>query len=218
MSLEIVQKKILAACQRAGRNPKDLQLIAVSKGRSLAEIQNLLTRAQFPLGENRVPEANEKMLALPNIPFHFIGHLQRNKAKFCKNFALIHSLDSLRLAEELARLGETWGRVPPVLLEINASQEEQKHGVNPKDAKELLHQTQALGLDVRGLMGMGVQDDLAATRQVFKDLRALRDNLGPMELSIGMSDDFEIAIEEGATMLRIGRALWTSDGETGDAT
>jgi PLP dependent protein len=134
--------------------------------------------------------------------------LQTNKVKFCRDFKLIHSIDSLRLLEELAKRGETWGFVPPVLLEVNVAREPQKNGLEPEEVAATLKAARDLGLNVTGLMTIAPYGKLDVARQSFKELKLLRDNLGLEHLSMGMSEDYPIAIEEGATMIRPGRVLF----------
>jgi uncharacterized pyridoxal phosphate-containing UPF0001 family protein len=153
------------------------------------------------------------MDAIRKAEWHLIGHLQTNKVKFCQNFALIHSLDSERLALELARRTESWGRAPGVLLEVNVGREPQKHGVLPEDLPALLNATRATGLQVHGLMTVAPFGDLNLARRVFRELREMRDSLGLVELSMGMTDDYPVAIQEGATMIRVGRAIFTASSE-----
>ena len=205
-----VLASIRETCARVGRDLAGVKLIAVTKGRTLEEIQTrVLAHGDFALGENRVQEALPKIEALPNADWHLIGHLQTNKVKFCRDFKLIQGVDSLRLLEEIAKRGEAWGVVPPVLLEVNVGREEQKHGLLPEDTAATLRAARDLSVPVRGLMTVAPQGDLGVARAAFAELRLLRDTLGLEELSMGMSEDYPVAIEEGATMVRIGRLLFT---------
>lgn len=204
-----VLETIKATCERIGRDPAGVQVIAVTKGRTPEEIQaRVLAFGQFALGENRIQEALPKLEAMPHAEFHLIGHLQTNKVKFCRDFKLIHSIDSLRLLEELAKRGETWGFTPPVLLEVNVAREPQKHGLEPEEVAATLKAAQDLSLDVRGLMTIAPYGKLDVARQSFRELKLLRDTLGLEHLSMGMSEDYPIAVEEGATMIRPGRVLF----------
>lgn len=191
----------------AGGDPRSVAIVAVTKGRSLDLCREALAAGVAALGENRVQEALPKLEALPDAEWHFVGHLQSNKARqVAGRFSLIHSLDSLRLAEALAERGGA-----RVLLEVNVAREEQKHGVPPETALDRAHEIAGM-LDLRGLMAMGpLRGD---PRQCFEELRRLRDEaeqrLGralPV-LSMGMSDDFEAAVAAGSTMLRLGRVLF----------
>jgi hypothetical protein len=212
--LNDVLDTIRITCQAAGRDPGGVKLIAVTKGHTLEEIQtHVLDHGHTILGENRIQEALPKMDAIRNAEWHLIGHLQTNKVKFCQDFALIHSLDSERLALELARRAESWGRAPGVLLEVNVGHEPQKHGVLPEDLPALLNATRATGLQVHGLMTVAPFGDLNLARRVFRELREMRDSLGLVELSMGMTDDYPVAIQEGATMIRVGRAIFTASSE-----
>jgi PLP dependent protein len=204
-----ILQHIKTTCARVGRDPNDVQLIAVTKTKSLEEIgRYVLDYGNFALGENRVQEALPKLEALPNNEFHLIGHLQTNKVKFCKDFKLLHGVDNSKILEELAKRGEGWGFVPPVLLEVNIAREPQKHGLMPEEVVSVLTVARELGVHVRGLMTVAPIASPAVVQQVFHDLRLMRDNLGLEELSMGMSDDFVTGIEQGATMIRIGRALY----------
>lgn len=204
-----ILEKIKTTCARVNRDPSSLQLIAVTKTKSLEDIQRyVLDYGNFVLGENRVQEALPKLEALPNTEFHLIGQLQTNKVKFCKDFKLLHGVDNTRILEELSRRGEGWGFVPPVLLEVNVAKEPQKHGLMPEQVAGVLQIARELGVNVRGLMTVAPIASEQVVRQVFHDLRLMRDTLGLEELSMGMSDDFMIGIEQGATMIRIGRSLY----------
>jgi pyridoxal phosphate enzyme (YggS family) len=204
-----ILQKIQTTCARVNRDPSSVQLIAVTKTKTLEEIQRyVLDYGDFVLGENRVQEALPKLNAFPKAAFHLIGQLQTNKVKFCKDFKLLHGVDNTRILEELAKRGEDWGFVPPVLLEVNIARESQKHGLMPEEVAGVLQIARELGINVRGLMTVAPIASEQVVRQVFHDLCLMRDNLGLEELSMGMSDDFMIGIEQGATMIRIGRALY----------
>lgn len=211
MSLPEIQERINRACVRSGRQPSEVQLIAVSKNHSLEQIQqHVLRYGSFPLGENRVQEWREKNAARPEIEWHFIGNLQRNKVKYCQNIHLFHSVNSERLADEINKRAEQWGKHVGVLLEINVAAEASKEGVTLAEAEALKTHMQGLAhLHLRGLMTMAPYDaNPENARPYFRRLRELRDAWGLQELSMGMSGDFEVAIEEGATMVRIGSALF----------
>lgn len=217
MILEVLEG-IRQSCERAGRDPGSVALIAVTKSRSIEDIHShVLAYGHTLLGENRVQEALPKIEAIPQAEWHLIGHLQTNKVKFCRDFKLIHSLDSEKLAVEIARRAEGWGRAPEVLLEVNAGREPQKHGVLPEDARALLDATRAAGLTVRGLMTVAPAGDLEVARKSFQGLRELRDSLGLVELSMGMSEDYPVAILEGATMIRVGRAIFAPPADNADS-
>lgn len=209
MGLPEVLQAMEAACRRAGRDPKGVRLVAVTKGRSVEEIREKVLRyGSFPLGESRVQEALKKMEVL-KAEWHLIGPLQRNKAKFAPRFALIHSLDSLRLAEALDRVGEKAGMRLKVLVEVNLGREPRKHGFLEEELPEALARIREMEhLSVLGLMTVPPIGPEAVVRPIFRRLSELADRYGLPERSMGMSDDFPIAIEEGATLVRVGRALF----------
>jgi pyridoxal phosphate enzyme (YggS family) len=217
-----IRARIDAACQRAGRDPAGVTLVAVSKTFPVAAIREAAGAGVTVFGESRIQEALPKMEAvadLPGLTWHLVGHLQRNKAaKAVGAFALIHSVDSAALAGRLDRLAGEQGIVQDVLIEVNVAGEATKHGAAPDDAPSLAAAAGALRhLRVRGLMGMAPHsDDPEAARPHFMRLAALARRIAqnPPEgvtmdtLSMGMSDDFEVAIEEGATLVRVGTALF----------
>ena len=227
-NLDRVREEIAAACGRAGRDESAVRLVAVSK-RIAPELVVAACRAgQWDLGENRVQDALARqdefgpLLAEAGLPadqvrWHFIGHLQSNKAgRAAGRFALIHGVDSLRLARRLAGAAEAEVRREPVLLEVNISGEAQKHGFLPEETVAALESAAVLpGLDVQGLMGMArFGADEKELRETFASLRRLaesgRSATGqPLrELSMGMSADFREAIAEGATIVRVGGAIF----------
>ncbi len=225
-NLARVRERMALAAQSAGRNPEEIRLVAVTKGQPAEVVRAACELGVTDFGENRVEEALPKMRSLelgPERAWHMIGHVQSRKAAdVAPSFALVHSVDSLRLARRLARFASEAGRRLPVLVECNVSGEASKQGypAAAETAREGLRsdlqEMAALpGLNVRGLMTMapyGASESVV--RQVFRQLRRLRDRLalaapsGLPELSMGMTDDFEVAIEEGATLIRVGRALF----------
>lgn len=209
MGLPEVLEAMEAACRRAGRDPKGVRLVAVTKGRGVEEIrEKVLRHGSFPLGESRVQEALKKM-GLLEAEWHLIGPLQRNKARFAPRFALIHSLDSLRLAEALDRVGEKEGVRLRVLVEVNLGREPQKHGFLEEELPEALARVREMPhLEVLGLMTVPPMGPEAVVRPIFRRLSQLADRYGLPERSMGMSEDFPMAIEEGATLVRVGRALF----------
>ncbi len=218
MDLAAVRTRIAAAAARAGRRADEVSIVAVTKGHTVERAREAAAAGLLDLGENRVQEALAKQDAWPGAPvrWHLIGHLQRNKAKLAAGrFALIHSLDSVRLAEALEAAAAAAGIVQEVLVEVNLAREPQKSGALPEEAPALLARAAALPhLAVRGMMAMApYTTDAGVQRQVFRQLRQLRDRLATPDLplgvlSMGMSGDFEIAVEEGATMLRLGTILF----------
>jgi pyridoxal phosphate enzyme (YggS family) len=218
MDVAAVRARIGAAAARAGRSAGEITIVAVTKGHPLERAREAAGHGLLDLGENRVQEALAKQDAWPGAPvrWHLIGHLQRNKAKLAAGrFALIHSLDSTRLAEALESAAAAAGIVQEVLVEVNVAREPQKSGVAPEEAADLVRHAATLGhLRLRGLMAMAPYTaDTAVQRRVFRGLRELRDGLATAALplavlSMGMSGDFEIAVEEGATMVRLGTILF----------
>lgn len=211
MSLPQVLAQIEQACLRSGRNPAHVKLIAVTKGHSAYEIQERVLRfGRFGLGESRVQEAMAKMQELPGQVWHLIGPLQRNKARFASSFALVHSVDSLRLAEFLSSKSLEQGLQQPVLIEVNVGRELQKHGFLPEELAQAMPRLADLpGLKLQGLMTVApYHDDPQQSRPLFAQLSNLADQFSLPERSMGMSGDFEVAIEEGATLVRVGRKLF----------
>ena len=221
--LESVRERIAAAAHRAGRRPEEVRLVAVSKTQSPERMAEAIGAGAGILGENRVQEAREKREAMDpavagRAQWHLIGTLQRNKARQVPGlFDVVESLDSLSLAEELARRVPTSGGTSlEVLLQVNTGEEEQKGGVAPAEVPGLLEKVARLeALRVRGLMCIPpLGREPAESRPHFRLLRKLRDEAqvrafpALQELSMGMSADFEIAIEEGATLVRIGTAIF----------
>lgn len=218
-----IRQQIAAAASRAGRDAGDICLIAVSKTRSLAEVQQACACGQTVFGENQLQDASGKIQGCPypQAEWHFIGHLQSNKVKsVAGEFQWLHTLDSIKLANRLNAVMQNANIEPSLncLLQVNVSGEASKSGVLPDDVDALLSALVAEdypSLKLRGFMTIGVQGDPAKTRAVFAQLRELRDHYRERyhlaefdQLSMGMSDDFEIAIEEGATMVRIGTRLF----------
>jgi len=211
-NLQAVHERIARACERAGRKPADVLLIAVSKTVEIERIQRAVAAGVNALGENRVQEAKEKVAALGRpVPWHLIGSLQTNKSRDAVElFDWVHSVDRAELARELDRRAHQRGRTVKVLVQVNVGDEPQKGGVLPAELKGLLDAMTSLrNLDVRGLMCIPPATETAeAARPWFKQLRELRDAAGLEHCSMGMSGDFEVAVEEGATMVRVGTAIF----------
>ncbi len=215
-NLHDVERRIAQAAQRAGRSPAEITIVAVTKGLTAQAIEAALEAGIRHIGENRVQEARGKIARLSNLQpcptWHMVGHLQTNKVKTAVEiFDIIHSIDSLRLAEALS--GRARNTVP-VLLQVNISGEEPKSGFSeaelPKAAEDVARLPM---LEVKGLMTIApLVSDPEEVRPIFRRLRELRDYLGLEHLSMGMSDDFEVAVGEGATMVRIGRAIFGERG------
>jgi len=208
-NLRRVQQRIAGAAQRAGRDPGEVVLVTVSKTIEPERIEGVLAAGVTVLGESRLQEAKVKIpIVSSRACWHMIGHLQSNKARDAVAlFDLIHSVDSVKLASELAKWAERAGKTQAVLLEVNVSGEASKFGLKPEDVPNALEQINQLPrLDVRGLMTIPPAGKEA--RPYFRQLRELRDRHHLKELSMGMTQDFETAIEEGATLVRIGTAIF----------
>ena len=213
-----VQQRIAAACERAGRAPEEVQLVAVGKKFSGEVIREAADCGLTLFGENRVQEAKAKIPDCPgHLRWHFIGNLQTNKCRDAVAlFDMLHAVDSLHLAEELNKRCEQTAKVMPVLLEVNVSGEGSKHGFTPETAVNSMEALLSFPqLELHGLMTMAPYSrQPESSRPYFKKLREVKvdceDKLGaPLpELSMGMSGDYEIAIEEGATLIRLGTALF----------
>lgn len=213
MQYQRILEEIRNHAKNIGRNPEEIKLVAVTKGRTLEEVTPLIEAGAKDLGENREKEALFKMGHFPSsIRWHFIGTLQRNKVqKVLGKFHLIHSVDTLPLAEKIGEASVAQGIKTAVLLQVNTSGEASKHGLNPEDWRPFLEKVLSHpGLSVQGLMTMApLTEDEAIIRRTFSSLRAFRDEWGLRDLSMGMSHDYKIAIEEGATILRIGSLLFS---------
>ncbi len=211
-NLERVRERIARAAERAGRRPDDVRLVAVSKTVDVERIRMALAAGVTDLGENRVQEAREKIAVLGRpVPWHLIGHLQTNKVKEALAlFDLIHSLDRLELARELERRAAAAGRTVDALLQVHMGGEASKGGIEPDAVDAALDEVRALGhVRVRGLMTIPPPVERAEdARPWFQALVRLAKRHGLAELSMGMSGDFEVAIEEGATMVRVGTAIF----------
>jgi pyridoxal phosphate enzyme (YggS family) len=217
-ALEDVRRRIGDACARAGRDTASVALVAVSKTFPAERVRDLLECGHDLFGENRVQEALEKIPRVgPGARWHLVGHLQRNKARHAVGtFELIHSVDDLDLARELDRRAAAAGIVQAALVQVNVSREETKSGAGEDAALPLLEAAACLpNLKIRGLMTIPPPvEDPEDARPWFARLRDLRDRaerrlgLELPDLSMGMSDDFEVAVEEGATLVRVGRALF----------
>lgn len=223
-----VRERIAAAAQRAGRNANEIMLVAVTKYAELDWVRALLALGVHELGENRPQQfaARAKELAAHDVHWHLIGHLQRNKVKLVLPLVtLIHSVDSIRLAQEIDETAGKLGLRPRVLIELNLSGEEAKHGFRRRELAEAWQSLVGLErLQIDGLMTMAAySDNPEDARPAFSSLREFRDELrrvSPKEmplphLSMGMTGDFEVAIEEGATLVRVGSALWQGLGDAG---
>jgi len=216
-----VEERIAAACRRSGRRREDVRLVAVSKMHPAESIRAAFAAGLRDFGENRVQEAASKRQTLADLgaTWHLVGHLQSNKARMARDlFDWVHSLDSMRLAEKLAQAAASGGMRLPVLIEVNLGEETSKAGVQAAEAAALAEQIAPLEtLELRGLMVIPpFFEDPEGVRPFFRQLRALAGeienrnlpNVSMRELSMGMSNDFEVAVEEGATMVRVGTAIF----------
>ncbi len=219
-NISSVEERIQAACARSGRSREDVTLICVTKTMPVSDLQQAYDAGQRSFGENRVQEINEKFPQLPrDIRWHMIGHLQRNKVRYLMDKAvMIHSVDSAALAQTISREAVRAGRVMDILLEVNAAGEESKFGLGYEDVLPLIREIAPLpGIRICGLMTVPpYTDDPETSRPFFKKLRELAvditsqsiDNVSMHILSMGMTGDFEVAIEEGATHIRVGTAIF----------
>jgi len=226
----LVRERIAAACERAGRSPDDVRLIAVTKGFPLAIVRAAITVGLTDLAENRVQELDEKATAIPGllnggqVRWHLVGSLQRNKAKRTVELAdVFHALDSRRLARELEKRAAAAGRVLPCYVQVNVSGERSKYGVPPEETHRFLDELTGFEhLRIEGLMTLAApaesQEELeSVVRPQLRRLAELSHTyessgnsvvMSPLRLSMGMSGDFEVAIEEGATDIRLGTILF----------
>ncbi len=219
-NLAEVEKHVCEACERAGRSRDEVTLIAVSKTKPVSMIEELLPGGTRDFGENKVQELMEKYEVLPKeIRWHLIGHLQRNKVKYIVDKAyLIHSVDSLRLAETISEEGVKKGVTVPVLIEVNVAGEESKFGVSLGETEELVRAIAKLpAIQVKGLMTIAPyvenpEDNrvhFSKLKQLSVDIRNKNiDNVSVDVLSMGMTGDYQVAIEEGATMVRVGTGIF----------
>lgn len=218
--LNEVRQKIVQACERAGRNPSEVKLIAVSKTKPVSMIEEAIACGQTVFGENKVQELCDKIPQLPaNLEWHLIGHLQRNKVKYIVDkVALIHSVDTVRLAKQISQEAVKAGVTVQILLEVNVAREESKFGFMEEEVEEAVREIAAFpNIQVVGLMTIApFVADPEENRIYFKKLHQLCvdinkkniDNIRMSELSMGMTGDYEVAIEEGATMVRVGTGIF----------
>lgn len=219
-NLDSVKERIRKACERSGRRPEEVTLISVSKTKPLSMLMEAYGNGVRIFGENRVKEMLEKEEEMPaDCEFHLIGHLQRNKAKQIVNkTALVHSLESLELAKELSKLSLEKGTVTDVLVEINVGNEESKYGISFDEAQDFIRNAaKEKGIRIRGLMAVAPYTETPEENRVyFRKMRQLSvdiksqniDNVYMDFLSMGMTGDFEIAVEEGATHVRVGTGIF----------
>jgi len=220
-TLPAVRQRIVAAAKQAGRQPADVRLVAVSKTVTADRLREAIRSGVTRVGENYIQEAREKFSALGDLPveWHFIGHLQRNKAKYAvRIFDLIHSVDSIRLADEINYQAGRINKIQSILVQINLAGESSKSGISPATAEQLIrHIGTCPHLSLQGLMTLPPFFNAPVkVRPYFEQLHQLKDQFGKMaienvrmdELSMGMTGDFEVAVAEGATLVRIGTAIF----------
>ncbi len=219
-NLEIINEKIKKAALKANRNPQEIKLVAVTKTATIEQIKEAISAGVKIIGENKVQEAKEKYQILSaDIEWHLVGHLQTNKVKYAVEiFDLIHSVDSIKLAKEIDRRSLQFGMITNVLVEVNVSGEETKYGIKPEEVEPFLKEISEFSRTrVRGLMTIApIAEDKEEVRPYFRKLRELFKEIKSKNiknvkmdyLSMGMTEDFEVAVEEGANMVRIGRGIF----------
>lgn len=216
--LEAVRRQVADAADAAGRDPQDITLVAVTKTVGIVELEQAVDVGMTDFGENRVQEFLGKYGLFPSVNWHFIGTLQTNKVKDVVGRAcLIHSVDSERLLAEIERRAAAAEVAQAVLLQVNVSGEDSKHGFSPHELADVLQLASGCEhIRVQGLMTMAPHGRPEDARWVFRELKEVRDSLREMplngvqldELSMGMTNDFKVAVEEGSTIVRVGRALF----------
>ncbi len=219
-NLEIINEKIKKAAFKVNRNPQEIKLVAVTKTTTIEQIKEAISAGVKIIGENKVQEAKEKYQILTtDIEWHLVGHLQTNKVKYAiEIFDLIHSVDSIKLAKEIDKRSLQFGMITNVLVEVNVSGEGSKYGIKPEEVEPFLKEISEFSrIKIRGLMTIApIVEDKEEVRPYFRKLRELFEkikiknikNIRMNYLSMGMTEDFEIAIEEGANMVRIGRGIF----------
>ncbi len=219
-NIKQVQNNIKAACEKAGRNPQEVTLIAVSKTKPYTDIEKALPSGILDFGENKVQELCDKYEILPdNIRWHMIGHLQRNKVKYLVGkVAMIHSVDSIRLAEQIEKEFGKASEIANILVEVNMAQEESKFGVTAQQTEEIIREISKFPhIRIKGLMTIApYTDDPETNRVYFRNMKKISvdikgkniDNVSMDVLSMGMTGDYQVAVEEGATMVRVGTGIF----------
>lgn len=218
-NISTIKQKILYSASKVGRNPLEVSLIAVTKSVSAARANECIAAGVLDLGENRVQELQNKLPEVPGARWHLIGHLQTNKVKYIiGQVALVHSLDRWTLAEEINKKSQAAGIVTPVLVQVNVAGEETKFGLAPQEVRDFVSEAAGLpGIAIQGLMTIApFVANPEEVRPVFRQLKELANDLQDIpgvrmdQLSMGMTNDYMVAIEEGATLIRIGTAIFGS--------
>lgn len=219
-NLEIINKKIKKSALKVNRNPEEIKLVAVTKTATIEQIKEAINAGVKIIGENKVQEAKEKYQILTaDTEWHLVGHLQTNKVKYAiEIFDCIQTVDSIKLAKEIDKRSVQFGKTTNVLVEVNVSGEESKYGIKPEEVEPFLKEiSEFYRIRVRGLMTIApIEEDKEKVRPYFRKLRELSKEIKSKNiknvkmdyLSMGMTDDFEVAIEEGANMVRIGRGIF----------
>lgn len=219
-NLEVVEKNIREACEKAGRDRSEVTLIAVSKTKPVSDIREAMACGITVFGENKVQEIRDKTAEIKEpLNWHMIGHLQANKVKYLPGVAcMIHSVDNLKLAQEIEKQAAKHDLTMDVLIEVNMAHEDTKFGLSPEEAIPFVKEISALEhLNIRGLMTIApYTDDPESNRVYFKGLRQLKDDINALNipgvkmdtLSMGMTGDYQVAIEEGATFVRVGTGIF----------
>lgn len=219
-NLNHVKEEINEACKRAGRDPKEVTLIAVSKTKPIEDLRAAYAAGARDFGENKVQELTGKIEEMPaDIRWHMIGHLQRNKVKYIAGkVSMIHSVDSYRLAEEINIQAKKNNCTIPILIEVNYAKENSKFGIAPEETKELVQEISELeNVKIKGLMTIApFVEDPEENREIFRGMKELsvdiaRENIDNVEmevLSMGMTNDYIVAVEEGSTMVRVGTGIF----------
>jgi len=211
-NIEKIRQRVLEVCTRIKTDPSKVTLVCVAKGRSVQEILEVVSLGINHIGENRVQEAVEKYKLVPQAHWQMVGHLQSNKVRDALEiFDLIHSVDSVSLAQEINKQALKMNKIQDILLEVKTSPEVRKFGLKPEVLAEVCEEIIKFeNVKIKGLMTIApLVDNADETRPYFSKLRQLRDKLNPgWLLSMGMSDDFEVAIEEGADIIRLGRKIF----------
>lgn len=214
-NIAALQARIAAACARASRARSEVRLVAVTKTFPATDVDHAIAAGMTDVGENKVQEARDKKPSVASAArWHLIGHLQSNKARDAvRLFDVIQTVDSVELAEKIAHVADSLGKCQEVLLQVNVGRESQKSGAEIEDVAGLVRRVSGMpSLHLSGLMTIPPVGESEAMRPHFRELARMGHDLGLQELSMGMTDDFEVAVEEGATIIRVGRAIFGARG------